>query len=883
LANRHVLDGIQEATRDALGLTLFVEFNGPATLETEAVAESRRKLLRQRYANQPIDLLVAIGDRLLPETERLRKDLFPSAKLVFLVASRNSVPAEMQQGEGLLVDMNPLPSIRLAMSLMPEISRVVVISGTSTIDEMLRRSLAVSLTEYASKVQVSFLVGIPLPELVEKARQFPKGTLFALTSSVADRSGRVTSNTDQARELSTAGMMVVEATDLSLGEGALGGDVTAYRRSGHEIGRRIRRILDTGQAASGVVIESTRRRKAVDWRQLKRFGIPESRVPRDFEILYRHPTIWERHRVAIVTAIGGLLFQTILISFLLSERRRRAAAQAKMKRQLELEAMVAKTSADLSAATPEQLPATLRELSAGLSACLGIERVSVWIYEPEQGEYVRIHFWPESQTPWRFTTFAQTFPYIHNELVSGRHVVFTRLEELPLDAAQDVLELRKTGMASFLGIPLTLSEKPIGAFFIASFTRAIRWERDAISTLQVLSDILVQDISRTMAEKRARLSEEQSRAMLASLPGFVLMVDGTGQILKQNNRLDLAEDELPRALAGAFVGKNFLELCRAAGGASSHIARGLEEVVVGNKTSLVMEHGYETPDGPRWVEMRAESLCSERQGAVVATTDITERKKAESENAQNRQTAWHLNRVAALGELTASLAHEINQPLAAILNSAEAAAALLSRPCPDIAESLEAIGDIIDDDKRASAVIRKMRSMLKRSYEGIQAVNLEATVSETLRLVINEARLRHVTLRHLASPDLPPIVADPTQLQQVILNLITNAIEATETMPDNRQVEIKACFAEDGMQVLEVRDTGPGISADKLATIFEPFYTSKRDGLGLGLPICRSIVDSFGGRITVENLPSGGAAFRVFLRAFAGASQTSQQAAHVAI
>ena len=110
-----------------------------------------------------------------------------------------------------------------------------------------------------------------------------------------------------------------------------------------------------------------------------------------------------------------------------------------------------------------------------------------------------------------------------------------------------------------------------------------------------------------------------------------------------------------------------------------------------------------------------------------------------------------LNRVAALGELTASLAHEINQPLAAILNSAEAAAVLLNRPSPDIAETMEAIRDIIEDDKRAGAVINKMRSMLKRGHEGMQAVDLNATVSETLRLVANEARLRHVILRHVAT------------------------------------------------------------------------------------------------------------------------------------
>jgi C4-dicarboxylate-specific signal transduction histidine kinase len=268
---------------------------------------------------------------------------------------------------------------------------------------------------------------------------------------------------------------------------------------------------------------------------------------------------------------------------------------------------------------------------------------------------------------------------------------------------------------------------------------------------------------------------------------------------------------------------------------------------------------------------------------VVSHTDITRRKKTESENAQNRHAAWHLNRVAALGELTASLAHEINQPLAAILNSAEAAAALLSRPAPDIAEAMEAIRDIVHDGKRAGAIIHKVRSMMKRSQEHAQAVDLNATVNETLRLVANEARLRRVNLRHAMTPDLPVVLAEPTQLQQVMLNLITNAIEAAETMAYDRRVEIRTSYvADDGLPLVEVQDSGPGVPAAALNRIFEPFYTTKRQGLGFGLSICRSIVDSFGGRISVESPPEGGAIFRVYLRAFADVSDKTEEALRAA-
>jgi PAS domain S-box-containing protein len=663
----------------------------------------------------------------------------------------------------------------------------------------------------------------------------------------------------------------VEGTDLSVGYGSLGGDLAAFQLTGEEIGKRIRRTLDTGQAPAGVTVDSAPRRRVLDWRQMKRFGISESRVPRGFQVLYKPPSLLEQHRDAFLTLIGGLLLQAILISVLLTERRRRAETREKMRRQLNLETIVSKASADLSAVTRDLLPARLQVISEGLSRCIGIEKVSVWMHVPEAHDYLPVHWWPESRTPINREGIALRFPYLLGELLAARTVSVSCLDELPSAAAPDAAELRALGFLSVLIIPLNQGEVPIGALVLGTYDHVAKWDSETTSTLQLLADILAQAISRSMSEERVRRSEEQNRAMLASLPGFVLMIDGGGQILRQNNRMELVEAELPTALAGARVGQNLLELWWEDGEAD-YVAQALEEAASGHRKSLVMEHRYETGDGARWVEVHAESLSEEQCGAVVSVTDITERKKNESENAQNRQTAWHLNRVAALGELTASLAHEVNQPLAAILSSGEAAFALLNRPSPDVAETLEAVRDIIEDAKRAGAVIHRIRTMLRRGRERTQAVDLDATVNETLRLVYNEARLRHVILRHLATPDLPPIVADATQLQQVILNLITNGMEAAETMPGHREVEIRAFRGgADGMQFLEVRDNGPGIPAGMKTAIFEPFYTSKREGLGLGLSICRSIVESFGGRITVENPPGGGALFLVMLRTSASA------------
>jgi signal transduction histidine kinase/GAF domain-containing protein len=881
---RELLYGIQEATRDATGVSLFVEFLGPTALETESVAIQRQHLLAARYAGQPIELIVAIGDRAVGNAEKLRDDLFPSAKLLFLVSSIDIVRTSVRQGEGLHIDSGALPSLQLALSLMPERSRLIVVSGASGVDQMWRRSIADSLQRHPGKIDATYLNGVPLPELLEMARHFPADSMIVVTTNMVDRSGRATSNIDLVRELSNAARVpLIEGTDLSLGLGSLGGDLAAYQLTGEELGKRIRRMLDTGQAPAGVVIDSAPRRKAMDWRQLQRFGIPDSRVPKGFEILYRQPTLWEQHHDAITVAVGALLLQMLLISFLLVERHRRADAQASLRQQLALEAVVSKASLGISAATGEELPARLQEIALGLSESIKIERLSVWIYLPEELDYAAIHWWPESKMPMTRDAIVQRFPYMHRELQAGRIVTAANLDELPFGAASDVAELRAQGFLSVLMIPLKLGGIPIGGLILGTYSHVAKWDKETRSNLQVLANVLAQGISRSMAEERERRSEEQNRAMLASLPGFVVMIDGSGQILRQSNRLGLSATELPRALVTACLGCNLIELWGSEGEDAGELAQALERVLRASQTSFALEHRYQTETGPRWIEVHGESLCGLQHGAVVSHIDITQRKKTESENAQHRQTAWHLNRVAALGELTASLAHEINQPLAAILNSAEAAAALLNRQCPDIRETLEAVKDIIDDDKRAGAVIQRMRSMLRRAHERTQSVDLNATVNETLRLVVNEARLRHVTLHHIPAPDLPPVIADSTQLQQVILNLITNGIEAAEMMPNQRQVEIRSTGGADGIQLLEVQDSGPGIRPEMLSKIFEPFYTSKREGLGLGLSICRSIVESVGGKIGAESLPAGGAVFRVSLRTAARAYEGSEQALRASV
>jgi len=249
-----------------------------------------------------------------------------------------------------------------------------------------------------------------------------------------------------------------------------------------------------------------------------------------------------------------------------------------------------------------------------------------------------------------------------------------------------------------------------------------------------------------------------------------------------------------------------------------------------------------------------------------ASRDVTADKQAELETLLLRQQVAHVGRVTMMGQLATALAHEINQPLGAILRNAEAAELFMQEASPDLDEIRAIIADIREDDQRAGAVIDRMRGLLKRQNLTTQPIHVDELVGDVRALVRVDAAARHVKLDVDIPGDLPPVRGDRVHLQQVLLNLILNGMDAlNESSREGRRVRVTALL--DGAQTVEiaVSDTGSGIPTDKLTHIFDPFFTTKPNGMGMGLPISRTIIEAHGGRFWAENNNSGGATFRFTL------------------
>ena len=247
------------------------------------------------------------------------------------------------------------------------------------------------------------------------------------------------------------------------------------------------------------------------------------------------------------------------------------------------------------------------------------------------------------------------------------------------------------------------------------------------------------------------------------------------------------------------------------------------------------------------------------------------RQLAEVQSRQRMAELAHVNRFSTAGELTASIAHEINQPLGSILTNAETADAILKSQGPDIAELpdiielKEIVNDILQDDRRATEVIRRMRSLLAKAPFELKSLDLNDVVREVIEFLSSLAVGRKVELTSLIAQSALPILGDRIQLQQVILNLVVNGIDAMKDTPsENRTISIRTSCV-DNFAELSVSDRGAGIPEDKLKEVFEPFFTSKAEGMGMGLSIARTIVEAHHGLIWAKNRDHGGASFRIRL------------------
>jgi PAS domain S-box-containing protein len=437
----------------------------------------------------------------------------------------------------------------------------------------------------------------------------------------------------------------------------------------------------------------------------------------------------------------------------------------------------------------------------------------------------------------------------------GRPVIVT---DIVSDPQWDILRdaAVASGLRACWSTPiLSSNRKVLGSF--AMYCGTPRGPSpDELRLIETAADLAGAAIDHHRSLEALRRSEERNRAILRAIPDWMFVMSSDGVFLDYH--VKNPEDLL--VPPEAFLGKSMHEVLPQ-WLADAH-QRSFERALATNEPER-LEYSLESRHERRFYEACIVRSDSDRLLSIVR--DITDRKRAELDAAAQRQELAHLNRVLILAEQSGALAHELSQPLAAILTNAQAARRLLDQSPLDLDELRATLDDVIKNDKRAGVVIHRLRELLKKSNAVLQPLDLNEVTREVLDLTHSDLLLRRMPITTALSPGIPPVLGDRVQLQQVILNLVLNACDAMSTVePAERELALTT-VADDEFVQIAIADRGVGIPDGELDSVFDPFVTHRPQGLGLGLAISRSIVLAHRGRIYAENNADRGATFRCFL------------------
>lgn len=455
---------------------------------------------------------------------------------------------------------------------------------------------------------------------------------------------------------------------------------------------------------------------------------------------------------------------------------------------------------------------------------------------------------------------VDTGPYCETVLKSGQPL---RVTDALADETWRSNPHVKSGIISYLGVPISWPDGKIFGTICIRDNKRNAYSEAYLKLLLHFRDLLQADL-KSLARLHGEIETREAkirRLVDANVMG-IFVWDVEGRILEANDAFlhiigyDRADLAAGRVRWTDLTPPEWRD----------DTARRVAEVTT-TGTAQPREKEYFRKDGSRVpVLVGGAAVGEEPQQAIAFVLDLSERKRAEAQarDAERRYREMHMelahaNRVATMGQLTASIAHEVKQPIAATVSNAQAALRWLSRHPPDLEEVRQALAHIVQDGRRAGDVVGRIRDLIKKAPPREDRLDINEAAREVIELTRGEAAKNGVRVRRELADGLPLIQGDRVQLQQVMLNLIINAVEAMRGVSDGpRELLISTGTSDTGDVRVAVRDSGPGLTPAALERLFEPFYTTKPGGLGLGLSICRSIVEGHGGRLWAStNVPRG--------------------------
>jgi len=748
---------------DNMRATFAAKATGPIELNVEHADRVRHPgnvylqnfidLLQHKYSHKKMDVVIGIDDEATDILLKYGNKLFPGITMIFVTAERktlhrNSLKPNMTS---LLWGVNIKGSIDIIYKLLPETRQILVITGISLSDRTMQHMVRKEMRDYPKRDDISYLEEMTIENLLDKVARLPERSAIFYMGFSQDSEGKnfvpleILSTISQKANMPTFGLV-----DTYIGRGIVGGLLLSAELQGRRCAKICLRILN-GESPVDIAPGQTHNITMFDERQLKRWSINEEKLPPDSIVRYREFSIWRQYRWQSIGLILIGLTLTLIIIFLWIQWTKRKNAEEKTHESEVKYRTVADYTYDWEYWT--NIDGTLNYVSP---SC---ERISSYTVQEfiDSPSLFREIIVPEDRGLW------------------DEHYCNSREE---------------------------LREREL-EFRIQRRDGEIRWIEHACQP--VYNDqgnslglrASNRDITeRKKAEQAMRESEIWTRNIFKSLEEAVLVVAPDKKIKNMNEAakriFGYSADELVNLSAEVLHVdfEHYVKFVRLIEGAFDRDETANFEFKLKRKNGEVFptEHTVSL----------LKSDAGEAIGIVSVVRDISERKQMEKKAQSLRNELAHISRVSTINALTATIAHEINQPLAAILSNAQAALRFLNHENPDLDQVRAALLDISWDDKRAAEVIRRLRNMLKKEEPVYDPFDINVVIEKAIQLANSEIIFHNILVTKDLKPGIPVIYGDPIQIQQVIINLLLNAMDAIKDRPaDARHVLLSTCLDRD--------------------------------------------------------------------------------------